>query len=658
MLPKIIVVLRLSANFVSKCSGWQEFSHFQNICGYEENSSAKAISKLSENYSAFHEMHKNHKENLLFFPEKSSLASFPQLSEDLFPQKWENNFSFTEAGMHREDQPKKSHGSSSLSLANLINEDSKPLQATHRFQFHNTADFLPYFSSFLNTKNLAEFNPQALSTEAKKVITHDIQPSLSMNLYEANNTNLRPDFTNLWNTDLLSPYKAEDNLKMHQITQTEIKLHENSMQSDLWKVVLNYNEDDQKLLEEMLNFQECTNLLKEMLSSQDNQEVATFQSSSPSHSPNYLQESHGPDTLEGFRISTLKPSKFGDKNYNPGNSESKKRKMFEIFNPRNYKIPKAELKKKITRQQIEELVSILLNNFTIKPIYDEQGYEVCVPVSINSQWTYKKKYGKSKTQKSLDKKILQYLEKSDYEESALKLKDRNTKSSSIFSPAPSAEFNRVQARTFLCIQHIQWEGSDSFLKEISDLVCNYKDSKIANPLKSFSGRIRDISTVGVTLMKIISKLYSNNPRSSEYGNNQNILDYTKDFWNISFSDKENKAEDLANFCKSLGAKSESQMEKCLSIKFTGREQGLGQIFSSMRDNISQHIDKVKLMQYSWYFALIRASVFFSDDILMPYSSAVRLNYRNLISYGIMYFAKKNMVKILIKGRANKLCSIT
>ncbi|KAI8461543.1 hypothetical protein BY996DRAFT_6663841 [Phakopsora pachyrhizi] len=412
------------------------------------------------------------------------------------------------------------------------------------------------------------------------------------------------------------------------------------MQSDLWKVELNYNDDDQKLLEEMLNFQECTNLLKEMLSSQDNQEAVTFQSSFPSHSPNYLQESHGPDALEGFRISTLKPSKCDEKIDNSGNSVGEKKKIFEKFKYGNYKISKAELKKKKLKQQREELVSILLNNFIINPIYKKQDDEVYVPVSINSQWMYKKKDGVSKTQRSLDKKILQYLEKADYEESALKLKDRTTRSSSVFSSAPNAGFKRVQARTFLCIQNIRWEGSDSFMKEISDLVCNYKDSKIANPLKSFSGRIRDISTVGVTLMKIISKLYSNNPRSSEYGNNQNILDYTKDFWNISFSDKENKAEDLANFCKSLGAKSESQIEKCLSIKFTGREQGLIQIFSSMRDNISQHIDKAKLMQYSWYFALIRASLFFPEDILMPNSSAVRLSYRNFISYGIMYFAEK------------------
>ncbi|CAH7682607.1 expressed protein [Phakopsora pachyrhizi] len=641
MLPKIIAILWLSAHFVSQCSGLQEFSHFKNICGYEENSSEKAISKLSENFSAFHKLYDNYKENSLLFSEQSLLASFHQQSEeDLFPQKWDNKFSFTESLIHREDQPEKSHGRSSLSLAHLRHENSKLLQVTRSPQFFDTAGCSPYFSSFLNTKHLAEFNPQALFTEAKKVITHDIKPSSSMNLYEASNINLGPDFTNLWSTDVLSPYQAQDNLKMHQIGQTKIKLPANSMQSDLWKVELNYNDDDQKLLEEMLNFQECTNLLKEMLSSQDNQEAVTFQSSFPSHSPNYLQESHGPDALEGFRISTLKPSKCDEKIDNSGNSVGEKKKIFEKFKYGNYKISKAELKKKKLKQQREELVSILLNNFIINPIYKKQDDEVYVPVSINSQWMYKKKDGVSKTQRSLDKKILQYLEKADYEESALKLKDRTTRSSSVFSSAPNAGFKRVQARTFLCIQNIRWEGSDSFMKEISDLVCNYKDSKIANPLKSFSGRIRDISTVGVTLMKIISKLYSNNPRSSEYGNNQNILDYTKDFWNISFSDKENKAEDLANFCKSLGAKSESQIEKCLSIKFTGREQGLIQIFSSMRDNISQHIDKAKLMQYSWYFALIRASLFFPEDILMPNSSAVRLSYRNFISYGIMYFAEK------------------
>ncbi|CAH7690949.1 hypothetical protein PPACK8108_LOCUS26447, partial [Phakopsora pachyrhizi] len=363
MQTKIFMILRMSAHFLSKCSGLQEFPHLRS--------------------SAFHRIYDNHKNSFLplkrpraQFSGRIPNANFHQFSEeDLFTQKWDNNFYFPEAQIRRENEP--------------------------------------------------------------------------------------------------------DNLKMHQIGQSQNKLPTQPMQSDLSdlrKVELNYNEDDQKLLEEMLNLQDGRNLLEEMLNSQDNQEASIFQLPFSSESTIFLKESHVP-------VNTKKI----------------------------YKTSKAELKKNNLKLQKEELVSILTNNFSIDHTNKEQHDEVYVQFNKNSKSKFKQHDEESESRRSLDMKVLQYLGKADREENALNFRDGTLKS----------------------IQEI---------------------------------------TVGVTVMKIISKLHSKRPRSEEFGDNQKILEYTEDFWKNLFSDKEIKADDLVNFCKSMGAKSVSQMEKCLLIQFTSQNQ--------------------------------------------------------------------------------------
>ncbi|KAI8461539.1 hypothetical protein BY996DRAFT_6510922 [Phakopsora pachyrhizi] len=451
----------MSAHFLSKCSGLQEFPHLRS--------------------SAFHRIYDNHKNSFLplkrpraQFSGRIPNANFHQFSEeDLFTQKWDNNFYFPEAQIRRENEP--------------------------------------------------------------------------------------------------------DNLKMHQIGQSQNKLPTQPMQSDLSdlrKVELNYNEDDQKLLEEMLNLQDGRNLLEEMLNSQDNQEASIFQLPFSSESTIFLKESHVPGAIEDLRTSALDYSKYNKKNDNSIYSVKKKKTMFGVNTKKIYKTSKAELKKNNLKLQKEELVSILTNNFSIDHTNKEQHDEVYVQFNKNSKSKFKQHDEESESRRSLDMKVLQYLGKADREENALNFRDGTLKSSRALSSAPNAAFKRCQTRTFKYIKCMQWEGSVSFNKEISDLVGRYKDSKKANPRKSFSGRIRDISTVGVTVMKIISKLHSKRPRSEEFGDNQKILEYTEDFWKNLFSDKEIKADDLVNFCKSMGAKSVSQMEKCLLIQFTSQNQGL------------------------------------------------------------------------------------
>ncbi|KAI8461537.1 hypothetical protein BY996DRAFT_31642 [Phakopsora pachyrhizi] len=496
---------------------------------------------------------------------------------------------------------------------------------------------------FFNIEHHAEIYPQTLSTETKTVLTRNSQPSSSRNLNDVNIKNLETHFANLWDPHSLSADPTQDSLEMHQIDQSKEDFPSRSTQSnmsDRWKIVLNYNEDDQKLLEEMLDFQDGQNLLEEMLSSQDNQEVVTFKLPTSSQSSIFLRKPHGKDTPMAFRTLTLESSKYDGKIDNLKNLENKKRKISSIYKTEKSKTPKLELKKQTVKQERKKLVDILINNFTIGPKKMEQPDEVNTTAIKNSLLAKKNLEEESKYQRSLDIKILNFLEKVDCEGEILNFRDVNSSSSRAFDSVPNAVSKRAQIRTFEYIQRIQWKGSESFKKEISDLVGEFQDLKKANPPKAIPGRIRDISTVGVTLMKIISKFYSTNPRSEEYGNNQYILNYTKEFWKIYFLDKENMDQELEIFCRSIGAKSESEIDKCISIRFTSRKQGLSKIIPEMRKHILLRVDKNKLLQYAWYFALIRASVFFPEDILIPDSSEVRLNYRKFISYGIMYFVLK------------------
>ncbi|CAH7669201.1 hypothetical protein PPACK8108_LOCUS3781 [Phakopsora pachyrhizi] len=400
MLKKLLVLARISVYLVSQCSGLQGFSHLLPICGEDQGSSLKAVSELSEDYSAFQKVNDKLNQNFMLptksssiqIPDQSSVASFNRFAKQgSFPQNLNNKFYIPNALIHREDQLVKSQEASPLSLGNVIHEDTESSQVRHRSQFYNPEDFLPFdYSSFFSPDHLEEIYPNTLSTESKAVTNQADQYLSSKNLREVNNKNLEPNLSIIWDLYSISSYPAQDTLKMNQISKTKENFSYHPIQANLsnqWKVEINYNKDDQKLLEEMLDSQDNQNFVKKILNSYEEQNV--FGETINTHNNQYFREKQFNEPLE-----------YIEKNYNAKNSVNKKRKIFEKYREAKSKKIKAELKKQTTRQKKEQLIEILRINFTIKPMKKDQPYKF--GVCPNLKWSYNTAEQESVIQKYLD----------------------------------------------------------------------------------------------------------------------------------------------------------------------------------------------------------------------------------------------------------------
>ncbi|CAH7673932.1 hypothetical protein BY996DRAFT_6841495 [Phakopsora pachyrhizi] len=652
-------------HFVLQIDAFEGFNHCGHIYGENEIFSLGNVS--SEKESAFEKFSDIHSQNTVLtakrpsaqFPSQSSQAGFPKFTEEgLIHQKDENKFYIHEALPHGGGQPVTPHEKNSLSLAHLSHDSSSSSQVEHS-PHHNAGDYSNFdCSRFFNRKHLAGFYPYFYSTEAKQTFTQKNLPLPSTKFYEGSNKKLKSHFTNLWEPRIQSSYPTEKNLELNQVGQWKEKFPEKSMQtklSDRWKIELNYNEDDQKLLEEMLksldsqyfvgdkaNPQNDNNLFGDLLNTQNNQEdvASQFQSSFHNHDP--LKEPQGLYLPNVSRSSSLNALKYEEKIDSPKNHVKKKRKMTKISKKTSKEakpqITKAEHKKQILKQEREDLIRILKKNFTIKPMDKEESY--MLDVYPKKKRSYRTAEEENMLQKTLDIKILQFLKDANWEEDALKFKEVISNSSGDIDAVSNLISKRAQLRTFDYSQRIQWEGSEALENKIRDLIDELEDSKKIICQKFILSRMRNISIVGATFMKIISKIYSKNKRSAEFEDNQKISDYTEDIWKICFSSKKFNAKDLNSLCESLGAKSKTDIERCLSIEIDKANCGLSKILSSMRDTIVQRGDRIRLLQFAWYFALIRASVFYPEYFFISKSSKLQKNHRKFISFGILYFVKK------------------
>ncbi|CAH7669199.1 expressed protein, partial [Phakopsora pachyrhizi] len=667
-LKKLLVFAMISVHFVSQSNGLQGFSHLLPICGEEHGSSLKAVSELSGDSSAFHKVNDKHNQNFMLptkissshIPDPNSVASFHRFAEKgFFPQNLDNNFYIPDARIHRKDQLVKPQEASPLSLGNVIHEDTESSQVRHRSQFYNPEDFSPFdYSSFFSPNHLEKIYPNTLSTESKAVPTQADQPSSSKNLREVNNKNLEPNLDNIWDLYSISSYPAQDTLNMNQISKSKENFQAHSKQSNLsdrWKIELNYNDDDQNLLEEMLNSHDNQNSLEETLNSRDDQNL--FGEIMHSHNnldagailfPSSPIQNHvsrkEPGSLQPSRSSTLDDFEYDKKIENAKNAANKKRKISEILKKNSktaqLKITKAEIKSRILRPQKEKLIEILRTYFSIKPRNKDLPYEF--DIYPNLKWSYKTAEQESIIQEYLNIKILNFLDEVNWEEKTKHFEDDTSNFPGNFGSIPKILSKITQTRTFGYTQWIQWDGSELLKENVSDVLLKLIGSKGINSLKGTLSRIKDISTVGAAFMKIISKIYIHDPRSESFGDDKKILDYTEGIWRVCFSNKKDKARNLASLCESMGAKSKIEIKKCLSIKIENKTSGLSNIISLIWKTISRRGDKSRLLQFAWYFALIRASVFFPEDFLVTKISNGNLNYRKFISNGIMYFVKKDL----------------
>ncbi|CAH7687614.1 expressed protein [Phakopsora pachyrhizi] len=162
---------------------------------------------------------------------------------------------------------------------------------------------------------------------------------------------------------------------------------------------------------------------------------------------------------------------------------------------------------------------------------------------------------------------------------------------------------------------IEWTGSEDIKNVISDYAVGLKNIGnvvIHDITKEY---IKNISILGITFMKIISKKYSNYTISEEFGNDDNLILYTKLFWNFCFSSEGAKKKVFRDFFLSLGKHcSKEDIDKLFKTKFLGQLKIPRTVFLRIKTNITKQTDRVQMVVFSWHFVFFRAIFYYPQEI--------------------------------------------
>ncbi|CAH7667928.1 hypothetical protein PPACK8108_LOCUS2370, partial [Phakopsora pachyrhizi] len=144
----------------------------------------------------------------------------------------------------------------------------------------------------------------------------------------------------------------------------------------------------------------------------------------------------------------------------------------------------------------------------------------------------------AKYQKYIDKRILVSI-------NGKKHRDKETARLDV-----SKIYRRKKFRLIENVFRIQWDNIISLKVHIlvfaKKIVKNRGKKDMANP-----EHIVKISIMGITYMKIISKLYAKKEASKEFGDDKNLIDYTIKFWDHCFTKHSDMNEALRSFFKSI-----------------------------------------------------------------------------------------------------------
>ncbi|CAH7690211.1 expressed protein [Phakopsora pachyrhizi] len=184
---------------------------------------------------------------------------------------------------------------------------------------------------------------------------------------------------------------------------------------------------------------------------------------------------------------------------------------------------------------------------------------------------------------------------------------------------------------------IEWKGSDVLTNKIrsfADEFMNYGNSvKNDNTPK----HIKTISLLGINFMKIIAKMQPKNEVSEHFGNDWNLVEYTKGFWDCCFTNDPKTNKQLREFFKSLGEGfSDKDIDQFLSTGFS-RKGNIPQIvFSKIKKDIIGGTDTAINLRFAWYFAFFRTGVYYPQLFTSKgYYNGLRL--KTFLEEGIMYF---------------------
>ncbi|CAH7672677.1 expressed protein [Phakopsora pachyrhizi] len=184
---------------------------------------------------------------------------------------------------------------------------------------------------------------------------------------------------------------------------------------------------------------------------------------------------------------------------------------------------------------------------------------------------------------------------------------------------------------------IYWDKSSSLKDILYNFADNFAKNKNVDRHPSNSIRMRRISILGINLMKIIAKKYSEKDISEEFGNDDNLLNYNTLFWEFCFKTHKNMKEDLSIFFQSIAGslKSKINIEELSSIKFSTHNNA-DTIFPVMERSIIGTSDKLADYLYSWYYVNFRAMVYYPELIVIG-DFVASYHLKRFIESGILYY---------------------
>ncbi|CAH7666353.1 hypothetical protein PPACK8108_LOCUS703 [Phakopsora pachyrhizi] len=303
------------------------------------------------------------------------------------------------------------------------------------------------------------------------------------------------------------------------------------------------------------------------------------------------------------------------------------------------------LKKRKRRVKIEsfeerlDLIRILREDFVLSPketplnneIYESKSLRFS-PVQIQDiEWEakYQKFFGK-KVSKFLHEHGLKENQQPDF--STLNFKDHFTRSEL------SAFDNRYRSTIFESAFRIQWNGFETLKKYISDYAPNSINHKEVYLHVGTLSHIKNISTLGITFMKIIAKKYPKGLVSEEFEDDQRLIIYNNLFWDFCFKNHKDIKKGLREFFKSIrGNSSEKDIDRLVSAELSRNRNKPEAVFSIIKTAITRKTHKIQLLLFSWYFVFLRTIVYYPEIF---FSSLECSQLKTFIENGIMYFIQK------------------
>ncbi|CAH7667925.1 expressed protein, partial [Phakopsora pachyrhizi] len=575
--------------------------------------SLSSVSNNSKDLLKFQQNINDDKQNCIIHPKKPlSRDFFKQIAEEnnkLKPKEislqseWENRFNPTEYVIQFENQHKFQHGGSMLPHSDyMIREDS----VNQSQNFQETLNFFPQISSYtaqvedlrfsgLNHQKETYPDPgpskyQTLSSKATQpMIDVGFHNTINFNLASYLDENLYPNHSTVSqayrNFDAPNTELTLGNPAFHFIQKDSIKnLHVSEVRDRV------YNGNDNE----------------------------------------YFEVSKNPNTESSFQNSGSRNNFKDDENSILFTSKKRKRKS-----------KKAERELKESIKERLDLLRILEKNFSIGSMETLQNDIIFESKSRKFLLTHKKDPEKeAKYQKFIDKSILNFLHKDGPKEDqqpncgiAPKVKEKFTQSEI------SLLDNRKRSRIIESAFRIQWNGFESLKKDINELASNFGSHKEADIHEGPSLHIKNISTLGITFMKIIAKKYPKGQVSKEFEDDQRLLEYSKIFWKFCFMDHKKMKEGLKDFFKSIrGDSSKRDIDYFLSTNLSKEHHKPDKIFSIIKTRITKKTDRKQILLFSWYFVFFRTMVYYPE---LFFKGSLGGNWLKMfIEKGIMYFIQR------------------